>query len=445
MNRKQRCKIVCRGFMLILLILSLLPMYTLAQSPSVYIIPIKETIDPGLASFVERSLEEAEELEVNMVILEVNTPGGIIDSAVRIGDALSNTSLATTAFVKGEAISAGAYISLACEKIAMVPGSAIGDAEPRIGSERADEKFVSYWAGKMATTADKHGRDPEIARAMADRDVEIPNLVEKGKLLTLTYTQAKQYGYTDFIVDDREELLTVLGLTDARILEAKPTMAERITRIITNPYIAPIFLTIGIAGIIIEIFTIGWGIAGTIGIISLLLYFGGHLLAGFTGWEAIFLFLLGVILLGVEILIPGFGLPGIGGIISIFVSIVLAAPSWEVGISSLVIAIIGTIILVFLSFKILSKRKFWDRLTLNIKFNKEEGYISQSRDLSGYLGKKGTAYTPLRPAGTAVLDEDGTRLDVVTDGEFIPRGESIEVARVEGIRVIVRLAPKEIK
>ena len=162
-------------------------------------------------------------------------------------------------------------------------------------------------------------------------------------------------------------------------------------------------------------------------------------MAGFTGWEAILLFLLGIILLSVEIFVPGFGLPGLGGIICLVVSIVLSAPSWEAGVISLVLAIIGTIVLVLFSLKFLTKRKFWDRLVLGTKYKKEEGYIPQSKDLSVYVGKKGEALTILRPSGTVLLD-DGTKLDVVTDGGFIPKGERIEVVQAEGIRLIVRSA-----
>ena len=134
---------------------------------------------------------------------------------------------------------------------------------------------------------------------------------------------------------------------------------------------------------------------------------------------------------------PGFGIFGFGGIASISLSIILSAPSWEAGIISLVLAILGTIILIILSLKLLTKRKFWDRLVLGTKYKKEEGYIPQGEDLSIHLGKRGEAITILRPAGTVMLD-DGTRLDVVTDGSFIQKGERIEIIKVEGIRLIVR-------
>lgn len=403
----------------------------------VYVIPIEGTVDPGQARFVERSYREAEKMQASMVILEVDTPGGRVDAALDISDTIQHSSVPTTALVKGGAISAGALITISCQKIAMMPGSTIGAAEPRIGLEKADEKTVSYFAKQMASLAKSHGRDPEIAVAMVDSDKEIPGLVTQGKLLTLTYHEAEQHGYADYIVQNRPELLAELDLSGAEVREAGATTAEKITRFVTNPYVAPFLLTIGIAGIIIEVFTIGWGIAGSIGLISLALYFGGHLMAGITGWEALLLFLLGIILLGVEALIPGFGIPGIGGIICLAISIVLTAPSWETGVISLVLALVGTVILLFLSFKLLSKRRLWDRLVLGTKYKKEDGYIPQAKDLSGYIGAKGIAYTILRPAGTMLLD-DGTKLDVVTEGEFVAKGERIVVTGVEGIRVMVR-------
>lgn len=423
-------------------LLSLTPLVLAGTEDTVYVIPVEGTIDAGQAKFIERSYSEAEEMRASMVILEVDTPGGLVEAALQIRDTILHSPVPTTALVKGEAISAGALITLAAEKIAMVPGATIGAAEPRIGMERADEKFVSYFAEKMAATAEVNGRRTDIAEAMVDRDKKIEGIIEEGKLLTLTYRDAEKYGYTDFIVNNRDELLAELDLNEAYLTEIKPSLSEQIMRIVTNPYVAPFLLTIGIAGIVIEVFTIGWGIAGSIGLISLGLYFGGNLLAGFTGWEAILLFLLGLILLGVEAIAPGFGIPGIGGIICMLVSIILAAPSWETGIISLIFAIVGTIILLLLSFKILRKRKLWDRLILSTKYNKEDGYIPQTKDLSQYIGSIGIAYTTLRPAGTIVL-EDSTRLDVVTGGEFIARGAKIKVVAVEGIRVIVRAVQEE--
>lgn len=442
-NKRTSLKVIA---VFLLCFVSLIFTTSLPASPSemVYVIPIQATIDPGLAKFVERSYQEAARMQADLVLLEVDSLGGRVDAAIQIGDIIKKSPLPTAALVTGRAISAGAFITIAAPKIAMIPGSSIGDAEPRVGSQKADEKTVSYWAKEMSSTAERNGRDPAIAIAMVDRDAGYPGLAEKGKLLTLSYQEAKKYGYTDYIVQNRAELLSTLGLEGAQMIEARESAAEKLTRIVTNPYVAPLLLTIGIAGIIIEFFTLGWGIAGSLGVLSLILYFWGHMLAGFTGWEVLLLFLLGLILLVVEAVVPGFGLPGIAGIISIMASIVMAAPNWEAGIISLVLAIVGTFILVMLSFKFLTKRRFWSRLILGTKYKKEEGYIPQTQDLTIYIGQKGVVMTTLRPAGTVLLD-DGTRLDVVTEGEFISRNERVEIVHVEGGRIIARRTTQEQK
>lgn len=428
---------------MILSILLILYSFSLLAAPQlVYVISVQDTIDKGLTKYVERSFQEAEVAGASMVILEVDTNGGLVDAAMDIRDTVWNSSVPTVALVTDRAVSAGAFITVACPQVAMVPGSIIGDAEARINNQRADEKYLSPWREEFAATAERNGRDPDIARAMVDRDLDFPGLSQKDKLLTLTYTQAKEHGYADYIVADRAELLQELGLSQAKVVEADLTVAEKATRIVTNPIIAPILLMIGIAGIVIEVFTMGWGVAGTVGVISLVLYFGGHLMAGFSGWGVLLLFIVGIILLTIEMLVPGFGIFGISGIISVFASIVLAAPSWEAGLVSLVIALVGTIVLVLIAFKVLTKRNFWSRLTLGTVYKKEDGYIPQSQDYSIYQGKNGSAYTTLRPAGTIVLD-DGTRIDVVTQGEFIERGERIQVLSVVGSRVIVGAMPAE--
>ncbi len=410
----------------------------LTASPDklVYVIPIDDTIDAGLAGFVERGYREAEENGAELVVLEIDTPGGVVEAAVDIRDTIINSLVPSSAYVKGRAISAGTLITVACKTIAMKPGSTIGAAEPRIGLEKADEKYVSYFAQEMVSTAEIYGRDPEIAAAMVDSDRVVPGLSEKGKLLTMSYKKAEEYGYADHIVNSREELLTLLDLGEAEVVQATPTVSEGLIRLVTNPYIAPLLLTLGIAGVVIEVFTMGFGIPGILGIAFLSLYFGGHLLAGFTSWGIILLFLLGIILLGVEVIVPGFGLPGISGITCMVVSIVLAAPSWEAGLVSLVLAIVGTIILLLLSFKILKRRNLLQRLVLGLKYDKQSGYVPGSKDLSVYIGALGVAYTVLRPAGGMLL-EDGTRLDVVTNGEYINKNEKVKVVNVEGMRVIV--------
>lgn len=408
-----------------------------STSDVVYVVPVERVIDRGLASFVKRSYAEAEANGVKAVILEIDTPGGYINDALAIRDTINHSSVSTIAFVRGGAISAGALIALVADTLVMAPGTTIGAAEPRLGNKKADEKTVSYWAAQLAAAAEEHNRNPKVAAAMADADIEIPNLVEKGKLLTLTDKKAKELGMIDAILASREEVLSEYGLNGAQVVELNPSLAEQLARWITSPLVSSLLLTLGLAGLVIEIFTIGFGIAGTIGLLSLGLYFAGHMLAGLTGWEAILLFLLGLILLAVEALvIPGFGVAGIGGIAALVVSIVLASPSLEHAVMSLVMALVGTIVLLFLSIKLLPTRNVWHRLILGIKQKRDEGYMAPRDTLKQLEGSAGVSITPLRPAGAAEVN--GERIDVVSDGGFIPPNTKVKVVKVEGTRVVVR-------
>jgi len=403
----------------------------------VMIIPIEKTVEKGLSSFVVRAFTEAKQENVNFVILEIDTPGGRIDAAKEIKDVIMASDIPTAALVKSQALSAGSYIALACDRIAMQPGSTLGDAEPRVGNERADEKILSAWKEELGAVAEAHGRDPEIAKAFADRDMEIEGVIAKGKLLTLTPKDAVKLGMADYEVNNREELLKTLGLENAQIISADPTIAEKISRLVTNPFVAPVLLTIGIAGLIIEVLTVGFGLFGIVGLASLILFFGGHLIAGFSGWEAILLFVLGLILMVVEAFVPGFGIFGIGGLLAFITSIILVSPSFEAALISLTIAIIGTIILVLLSMKFLATRNFWKKIVLGNKLVTEEGYVASRQDLLDYINQEGKALTTLRPAGTMEL-LDGTRLDVVSAGDYIEKESRIKIIKVEGNRIIVK-------
>lgn len=408
-----------------------------AAAGPVYVVPISGTIDRGLTNFVERAYEEADAQNAARVLLEINTPGGYLEEAIAIKDIINSAKTPTIAYVTGGAISAGALLALNAPDLVMAPGTTIGAAEPRLGMEKADEKVVSYWASELAGAAEKNGRDPQVARAMADADVVIPGVVEKGKLLTLTAGQAMELGMIDDVLATRAEVLEKYDLAGSSVIEMNFSSTENMVRWLSNPYVSSLLLTIGIAGLVIEIFTMGFGVAGIIGIIALALYFGGSLLAGLSGWGAVLLFLVGLILLLVEVLVtPGFGLTGVGGLVAIIVSVFMTAPSGEQAVISLVIAILGTIILLALSVKFLPTRNIWRRLILNTKQEKDTGYVAPQIDLMKFLNQEGITVTPLRPAGIAEIR--GERVDVVSEGAFIPPGMPVKVVKVEGSRVVVR-------
>jgi len=407
-----------------------------ASGDLVYVIPIEGMIDRGLRNFVERVYQQASELGVKSIILEIDTPGGLVSEAVQIKKIIDRSTVPTIAYVTGGAISAGALVALTSPKLVMAPGTTIGAAEPRVGEEKADEKTVSYWAGELASSAEQNGRDPEVARAMADADVAIEGLKDKGKLLTLTAKQAEEYRMIDGICPTRVEVLKYYNLSEAEVVEQHPSLSEQVTRWVTNPYVSSVLLMIGITGVIVEIFTAGFGLAGIIGALALALYFGGSILAGFSGWGALFLFLIGLILLALEIFVlPGFGVAGISGLAALIASVFMAAPSTEQALISLTLALLGTIILVALSVKFLPTRKVWHRLTLGTKLESSSGYVASSPTYRDLEGKCGQTLTSLRPAGVAEFD--GRRVDVVTEGDFIQADEPVKVIKVVGNKVVV--------
>ena len=427
------------GFILACMCFFMVPTTILAQPETperVMVITVDDEVEPGLASYIERNLKKAQEVSADTVILELDTPGGRVDAAKDIKQLIYACEIPTVALVKDEAISAGAYIALCCDKIAMMPASTLGDAEMLVNGERADEKYLGPWREEFASIAEDKGRDPEIAKAFVDRDIEIPGVVEKGKLLTLSPNRASELGYCDLIVENRAELLKELHAENAEVLESEITGAEQFTRVITSPTVAPLLLSVGILCIFLELLTPGVGIFAVIGIGSLLLYFGGHMIAGMASWFALLLFLAGLILCFIEILTPGFGIFALSGIGCIVGSIFLTTPDLATAVKYLVIVLLVMAVSAPFLLKLFSKSRFFDRLLVKERLTTEDGYVAGNQEQSEYIGQFGVAATTLRPAGTVQL-EDGTRIDVVTRGEFIEKGEQVKVTKKEGTWLVV--------
>jgi membrane-bound serine protease (ClpP class) len=422
-----------------------------AQSKAiVYVAPIEGMIDLGLAPFVRRVLDQADKAGAAAVVLKINTFGGRVDAAVLIRDALVGAKVKTVAFIDKRAISAGALISLACHVIAIGDGGTIGAATPvqagAGGTQPTDEKAVSYVRKEFRSTADVRKRPPLVAEAMVDPDVAIPGLIEKGKLLTLTTAEAVEHKIADFRADTLEDVLKQLDLEGAEVLSVSENWAEQIVRFLTHPILSSLLMTIGMLGIIIELRTPGFGVPGALGISSLALFFWGHWLVRLAGWEEVLLVALGLVLLAVEIFVtPGFGLTGIIGIIALLaglsLSLVGAGATIEIIVGalarvmvSLAIALVASIALL----RFLPKLPFGRDLILNTGLDTAIGYASAPESDRHWLGKTGTAVSPLRPAGIA--DIDGKRVDIVSQGEWIDPGAPIEVIRVDGNRIVVREA-----
>lgn len=406
------------------------------SSEKVVFIPVKGTIEPGMVSFIERSLDKAYHMGAKKVILEIDTPGGLIQSAKEIKSLVIDSRTPTVAFISNEAKSAGALISLAAGKIYMNPGASIGAAEPIPNNE----KILSSWRSDLRATAEAHGRNPEIAAGMADRNIVIEKVKERGEILSLSAKEAVELGMADKIVQGRSGLLTDLAQSDGvyyQAVDINPGWGEKLAWWVINPFVSPFLLLLGFAGLLIEAFTPGWGVGGTIGFLAIGLYFGGHMMAGVTGWLAVFVFTLGVIAILLEIfVIPGFGAAGILGMGMVIWGVFLAATSPIQALVSLSVAAVGSIVLLYIMVRVLGRRGIWNRLILGTRLNADAGYSSSKKDLGRYMNLEGVALTPLRPAGSAVIS--GDRVDVVTEGGFVPTGSAVRVVLVEGGRIVVR-------
>jgi membrane-bound serine protease (ClpP class) len=416
----------------------------------VYLLPIEGTIDLGLAPFVSRVLKEAAAAHAGAVILEVNTLGGRVDAAILIRDALLETPVPTIAFINKRAISAGALISLAARTIAIADGATLGAATPVQsgvgGAQTVGEKTVSYMRKEFRATAESRGRPPLIAEAMVDVDVAIPGLIEKGKLLTLSTTEALTHHVADFRADTLAAVLDRVQLGDAEVRRMSVNWAEQVVRFLTHPVFSSILMTIGLLGIIIELQTPGLGVPGALGLTSLVLFFGGHWLVRLAGWEELLLVAAGVGLLALELFVlPGFGVAGVLGILAITaglsVSLIGAGTTWASVVAaagrvtlSLLLALVG--FAAFLRF--LPRLPVGRALVLDAALGRLALTPAADEGDRRWLHARGTVVSPLRPAGIA--DFHGERVDVVSQGEYIAAGEPVEVVRVEGNRVVVRRA-----
>lgn len=409
-----------------------------AQSDVVLVVKLEGMIDNSMWQYIDKSITEAESVGAKAIIIEMDTPGGMVDPATKIKKRILSSEIPVTTYITNYGLSAGALVALASEHIAMAPGSSIGAAEPRLGltGEKVDEKYLSAFRSEMESAAEAKGRNPEIAAAMVDSDIAIEGLIEKGKLLTLTPQKAKEFGIADFIANNRQEVLKALKLSGVEVREMEPSTAQWFAQVVTSPWVAPLLLLIGITGIILEIFTFSYGIAGILGLVSIGIFFGGHMLAGHAGWEAVMVFALGLVSIAVEIfIIPGFGIAGVIGSALLVASIFMAAATVSQAVISLLITFIGAVIITIFGTRHLTKRGLWRPLVLGESLESAKGYHSSNQRLKELVGHEGVAITPLRPSGTALIND--SRVDVVAEGAFIPAGAKVKVLYVEGMRVVV--------
>lgn len=411
----------------------LLAVWSLAWAKT-YLIPIEGEIDPALAVFVEQSLQKASQDGATGVVFWVDTPGGRVDAALKISDLILASEVPTLAVVQN-AFSAGALISLSAQKIAMLPGSEIGAALPIIAlpnaePQAADRKVISALRAKFRSVAEARNRPPEIAEAMVDPDQPVKGLNKKGEPLTLSGDRAVQLKVAEYRANNLSAALKWAQFDpDPTRLEAGTRV--QVARFLTNATVAALLLSLGILGLVLELFTPGLGWPGILGAMALALYFLGGYLAGLSSALNVVLFVAGLILLVVELLItPGFGIAGIGGLALLGASVyfTFGDESLRIGAYAVVILAAGLVLI----FRLAPRTRLARGLVLEAAIG-ESG--TDAVHLSELLNQQGIALTDLRPAGTAELG--GHKVDVVTQGGFVTQGSAIQVIQVQGNRVVV--------
>jgi membrane-bound serine protease (ClpP class) len=460
-----------------------------ANEPATYkhgvVIEFQGVIGPGLEQFFFRKLDAAKEAGADLVVVEIDSPGGRLKESLEIAWRLAKIDWAhTVAYVPDRAISGAAIVSLGCDEIIMAPNACWGDAGAIFRDETSlfkfvPEKLVSVLTDELRALAQAKGRPPALAEAISDKSLKVyhvrnlkngdetyiserdfkasPDEWKKlgevptsgdGRFLALTGKEAKQFGVASALVNDRGELAKRYGLRDFEVLAA--TWVDITVALLNWWLITGLLIIVGLTGLYFEFMSPGHGIGALIGVACFVLLFWSHFLGGTAGWLSALLFLLGVAFVAVEIfLLPGTVVPGLVGSALVLVSIVMVCqgfliPETESDLHTLartmaMIVVSGGI---FVGAAIIITRRmetlpFFNRLMLAPPDAEPQTARSKAADGEGplALGDQGVAHTPLRPGGKGRFGE--RTLDVMATGDFLDRGTPIRVIRVSGNQVFV--------
>ena len=380
-------------------------------------------------TFIDKTISQAELNKADFVVIEINSLGGFVDPALKIRDRILESEVEIITFVSGRAWSAAALIALAGEEVYISPSASIGAAETRPN----EEKYISALRKEFAATAERRNKNPQIAEAMVDASLEIEGVIEKDKLLTLTGTEALKYQMADYSASSLADIAAARDINSSEIITVEKSNLEKIMGVISSPYISSLVLIIAFSALIFEALTPGFALGGTVGIISLLIFFASHIFTGSIGTGIVVLFIAGIILILAEIfVIPGFGIAGISGITAIFVSLFFIFPNRTIAINVLLAVILFTLVIGVFMLKRFGSSRFWKRISLK---NTAENYYSSSSK-KDYLNKKAETLSKLRPAGTIKIE--GRRVDAISEGGFIEKGKKVKVVSVTGPKIVVR-------
>lgn len=449
-----------------------------------FVVPISGDVDPGMAAYLKRALRAIPDTEDTLIIIEMDTFGGRVDSALEMVDTLINVKNAKTiAFVTNKAISAGALISLACNQLVMKNNTTIGDCAPitysKEGPKMMGEKFQSPLRAKFRTLAKRNGYPAVLAEAMVTVDMEVfrvnldgrfvymdaqeyqdldsdektgitskKTVVAKGELLTMDDSEALDLGFSAMSVTNLEDLLNRLGIADRPLTRVEVSWSEELVSLIST--ISPILMLIGLGALYTEIKAPGFGAPGIIGIVCLALVFFNQYLVGLADIMELLIIIIGIILLGFELFVfPGFGISGIAGIICITFGLLLSLQNFVIPDPNLpwegellvnnLIRVLSAVLGSFL-FALFILRYIFPKLSTKVRGPYLDATLAKARldmpiSVPVEVGQTGTVLTLLRPSGKAKIE--GEVYDVISQGDFVPKGARIRVAHIKGTKIIV--------
>lgn len=423
-----------RKILIFLIFLFSFILFSSAAEAEVMHLQLNGEINNAEYTFINKNLNQAELNNFDYVIIEINSLGGYVDPALKIRDRIFESEIEIITFVNGRAWSAAALIALAGEELYISPSASIGAAETRPN----EEKYISALRKEFAATAERRNKNPEIAEAMVDASLEVEGVIEQDRLLTLTAAEALELGIADYSASSLSDVAAARNTNLNEIVTVEKSNLEKIMGIISSPYISSLVLIIAFSALIFEALTPGFALGGTVGIISLLIFFASHIFTGAIGTGIVVLFIVGVILILAEVfVIPGFGIAGISGITAVLVSLFFIFPNTTIAVNVLLAVILFTLVIALVMFKKFGSSRFWRRISLE---SSSKNYYS-STSKKDFLNQEGETLSKLRPAGTIKIDEE--RVDAVSEGSFIEKGKKVKVISVSGSRVVVREKSEE--
>lgn len=421
------------------------------KQKKVFTFAIDQDIDPAMNRRVKLALDQAEALQVDVILIEMDTYGGAVTDADEIRTRILESKIPVFVFINKDAASAGALISIACDSIYMAPGASIGAATVVNGADgaAAPDKYQSYMRSMMRSTAEATGRNPQIAEAMVDEKLVVPGLSDAESVITFSVSEAIKNGYCEGEYASQKAILEAQNLQSAQVIAYEEKTVDSIISFFLNPAVSGLLILLIIGGIYFELQTPGVGFPLAVAISAALLYFIPYYLNGLAeNWE-ILAFVIGIILLVVEFfVIPGFGVFGVAGIVLTLGGLVLGmlpndaldfewVPTSQL-FSALLTVILAALAAVGLVFWLTPKVNEWGafkHLTLATTQDRSQGYTASVYSES-LVGKIGTVHSRLRPSGKVELD--GEIFDAYSRGDFLEKGQAIEVISTEGTSLRVK-------